>query len=76
MGMIYKHYKGKEYNLLYVGKHTETGEILAIYKPLEEDGSCNELEVYVRPASMFLEDVIVDGVSVPRFKSTNRWVSK
>jgi hypothetical protein len=25
---------------------------------------------------MFLEDVIVDGVSVPRFKSTNRWVSK
>lgn len=62
---IYKHYKGKQYKVLGVAKHSETLEDLVVYEALYE----NEVsKLWVRPVEMFLETVEVDGSVVPRFK--------
>jgi len=51
-GMIFKHFKGNLYLLLDFAYHTETNEIMVIYKALY--GSC---ETYARPYKMFNEEV-------------------
>lgn len=61
---IYRHYKGNEYEVLGLGKDTETEEVVVIYRPLYE----SETSYWVRPYSMFRETVIVDGITVPRFE--------
>lgn len=62
---MYKHYKGKMYEVLFIAKHSETLEDLVVYKPLYKSSLS---EYWVRPLSMFLETVIVDGTEIPRFK--------
>ena len=59
----YEHYKGKHYQVLGVAKHSETLEELVVYKALYGEG-----ETWVRPLSMFLEYVEVNGHSTPRFR--------
>jgi len=59
----YRHYKGNQYEVLFVGTHTETGERLVIYKALYGSG-----EVWIRPVAMFLETVTVEGEVRPRFE--------
>ena len=58
----YRHFRGKEYELLYVGKHSETLEEMVIYR-----GLYDESQIWVRPASMWYETVFEDGRSQPRF---------
>jgi hypothetical protein len=60
---IYKHYKGPEYQVLDVVRHSETEELLVLYRPLY-----GERKLWVRPYPMFVETVLVDGVEVPRFQ--------
>ena len=55
----YRHYKGNEYELLYIANHSETLEKLVIYKALYGEG-----EVWARPLSMWDEDVTVNGKTV------------
>lgn len=59
----YKHFKGGEYEVVGVAKHSETGEELVLYKALYGDK-----EMWVRPTAMFLEKVEVAGKQVPRFE--------
>ena len=59
----YRHFKGGEYEVLHTAKHSETGEIMVVYRALY-----GEMGVWVRPARMFLEEVELNGKSVPRFK--------
>jgi len=58
----YMHYKGNEYTVLGVARHSETLEELVVYR--QEYG---ERGLWVRPAAMFAETVEVDGQTVPRF---------
>jgi hypothetical protein len=58
----YRHYKGGEYEVIGVARHSETREPLVVYRPLY-----NASGWWVRPHAMFFEDVIVDGVVTPRF---------
>lgn len=58
----YRHYKGKEYEVIGVAKHTETLEDLVVYRALYGDG-----QVWVRPLRMFLEKVDIDGKKASRF---------
>ena len=58
----YRHYKGNEYTVLGVARHSETLEELVIYR--QEYG---ERGLWVRPAAMFAESVEVEGRVVPRF---------
>lgn len=59
---IYKHFKGNEYELIYVAKHSETLEEYVVYKALY-----GKKEVWVRPASMWHEVIERDGKQFPRF---------
>ena len=58
----YRHYKGGEYQLLGVVRHSETLQPLALYRPLYGDRGD-----WVRPYAMFFESVTIDGVVQPRF---------
>lgn len=62
-GRVYEHYKGKRYKLVSVGRDSETLEEVVIYQALYGDQ-----DVWSRPLSMFMENVEVEGQSVPRFK--------
>jgi len=60
---IYRHYKGKEYEVLSVAKHSETLEDMIVYKALYGEG-----EVWVRPLSMWNDKVrLADGSETKRF---------
>ena len=59
---IYRHYKGRLYQLLDVARHSETEELLAVYRCLYGDFS-----LWVRPLDMFTGRVTVDGEARPRF---------
>ncbi|MFN8439714.1 MAG: DUF1653 domain-containing protein [Caldilineaceae bacterium] len=58
----YRHYKGKEYEVLDIARHSETEEEMVLYRTLYGDFS-----LWVRPVSMFVEDIEVNGVVQPRF---------
>ena len=58
----YRHFKGGEYEVIGVARHSETDERLVVYRPLY-----NDTGLWVRPLAMFLETVTVDGSPVPRF---------
>jgi hypothetical protein len=61
----YRHYKGGEYEVLGVVRHSESLEPLVLYRPLY-----NASGLWVRPYAMFLETVEVDGAQVLRFAPT------
>ena len=63
IGGKYRHFKGKEYEVLCVAKHSETLEDLVVYRALYGDGG-----VWVRPISLFLDAVTRDGTAVFRFE--------
>jgi len=65
---IYRHYQGKEYQVLGVGNHSETLEKVVIYKQLYDAPEFKKGTIWVRPLEMFLENVIIDGKEVPRFE--------
>lgn len=58
----YRHFKGKEYEVLYTAKHSETRELMVVYRAMY-----GERGVWVRPASMWNEIVERDGVACRRF---------
>lgn len=59
---LYRHYKGAEYRVFGVARHSETEEALVVYQALYGDYG-----LWVRPLSMFVETVEVDGGTLPRF---------
>ena len=63
---IYEHYKsGKKYRVIGMAKHSETLEDMVVYEALYE----NEMsKLWVRPLTMFLEEVEFEGKRIPRFK--------
>jgi hypothetical protein len=58
----YRHYKGNEYQVLAVARHTETEEELVVYRQLYGDGA-----LWVRPRAMFIEEIEYNGIRQPRF---------
>ena len=58
----YRHYKGGEYEVIGIARHSETHEPLVVYRPLY-----NATGWWVRPHAMFFEDVDAGGVRQPRF---------
>ena len=58
----YRHFKGNEYEVLYLATHSETMEPMVVYRALYGEGG-----VWVRPASMWNEEIIWDGKRIRRF---------
>lgn len=63
----YRHYKGKEYDVLGVAHHSETLEELVVYRARYESEDFGKNALWVRPKRMFLEEVEIDGKRMPRF---------
>ena len=59
----YRHFKGGEYEVLCIAKHSETQEEMVVYRALYGRG-----EVWVRPATMWNEQVLHNGNMTPRFQ--------
>jgi len=65
IGGIYQHYKGMNYLVHNLARHSETLEWMVFYEALYE----NSLgRMWIRPMTMFLENVEINGTICPRFK--------
>ncbi len=64
----YRHYKGAEYQVIDVARHSETEEWLVVYETRYSDKPAT---TWVRPAAMFTESVEINGETVARFQ----WLS-
>ena len=68
IGGIYEHYKGTRVKVLFEAINSETKEHLVIYMHLE-DGI-----IWARPKHMFLENIVLDGKEIERFKKIDQEV--
>lgn len=62
---IYQHYKGKQYEVVGVARHSETLESMVVYKALYQTSGGN---LWVRPLKMFTEKIVIEGKEVARFE--------
>ncbi|OGY29317.1 MAG: hypothetical protein A3F33_02195 [Candidatus Woykebacteria bacterium RIFCSPHIGHO2_12_FULL_43_10] len=61
----YRHYKGNFYRVLGVARHSETLEELVVYECLYDNPRS---KLWVRPKEMFLETIVIEGKTKPRFE--------
>jgi hypothetical protein len=59
----YRHYKGMEYDVLGTVRHSESLEPMTLYRAFY-----GEHGLWVRPAAMFNDNVVIDGIEQPRFR--------
>jgi len=59
---LYRHYKGQLYEVVGTARHSESLEPMTLYRALY-----GEKGLWVRPAAMFNEDVVIDGIRQARF---------
>ncbi len=62
---LYKHYKGKIYEVIGVARHSETLEELVVYKATYQPEGEN---LWIRPVAMFTETILIDGIKKKRFE--------
>jgi len=60
---IYEHYKGNRYEVIDTVRHSESEELMVLYRALYGDEG-----LWVRPFSMFFEEITIDNKTTPRFK--------
>ena len=59
----YRHFKGNEYEVIGIARHSETEEPMVVYRALYGDGG-----LWIRPASMWNETITRDGITYKRFE--------
>jgi hypothetical protein len=59
----YRHYKGGEYEVIGVARHSESLDAMVVYRPLYNDSG-----LWVRPLAMFIEEIEIEGRRRPRFE--------
>ena len=64
----YRHFKGGEYEVIGIAKHSETLEEMVVYRALYGDGG-----IWVRPLAMWNETIERDGKTFPRFQKENEY---
>jgi hypothetical protein len=60
---IYEHYKGNRYEVIDTVRHSESEELMVLYRALYGDEN-----LWVRPYTMFFKNVEINNKQVPRFK--------
>ncbi len=60
-GQIWKHYKGNDYKIIILGKHSETAEDMVVYEQLHSG------KIYIRPMNLFFNEIEYNGEIVLRF---------
>ena len=64
----YRHYKGKEYEVIGLAHHSESLEPIVVYMALYDSADFGKNALWARPLSMFTETVTIEGKEVPRFE--------
>jgi len=67
----YEHYKGKQYEVIGLARHSETLDELVIYKALYDSEEFGNNALWVRPKKIFTETITKDGKEMPLFKYIN-----
>lgn len=67
IGAKYRHFKGHEYEVIAIAKDSENLAPMVVYRALYGEG-----QVWVRPLSMFVENVVRDDYNGPRFVKVDR----
>ena len=71
MNQYYRHFKGNVYRVLHIAKHSETLEDMVVYQAMY-----GERGIWVRPLSMFKEEIERDGKTIRRFSPISAEESK
>jgi len=65
---IYEHYKGHKYEVIDTVRHSETEELMVLYRAMHYSNGYGDEDLWVRPFTMFNETIEVNSKIVPRFK--------
>lgn len=68
LGATFKHYKGKLYKIIQIGRHSEDLSLYVVYRALYQSEKFGDNAVWIRPLKMFLETINLNGQEVPRFE--------
>ena len=69
----YRHYKNEKlYEVIAQARHSETLELMIVYRALYRSDEFGDNQIWVRPERMFFENVIHNGQTVPRFQRIER----
>jgi hypothetical protein len=64
----YQHFKGKFYEVIDVGRDSDTLEEMVVYRALYDSPEFGDNALWIRPKEKFCEEIIVDGKKIQRFK--------
>lgn len=64
----YQHYKGKMYEVIGVARHSESLDEFVVYRALYDSEEFGKNALWIRPKQMFMENIVVNGKQVPRFR--------
>lgn len=64
----YQHYKGKMYEVIGVARHSESLDEFVVYRALYDSEEFGKNALWIRPKQMFMENIMVNGKQVPRFR--------
>lgn len=67
VGSIFEHYKGMRYEILSIGRHSESEDLQVVYQAQYNDPVFGNRAIWIRPLTMFLEEVEIDGKKNQRF---------
>ena len=68
---IYRHYKGNLYEVIDIARHSESLEEMVVYRAIND-----AKQLWVRPLVMFIENVEIDGKTIPRFEYVNKKIDE
>lgn len=71
-GAIFRHYKGREYKILHLGRREEDCALCVVYQGLYACDTFGNYPIWIRPLDNFLQEVEVGGKRVPRFSLTHQ----
>ena len=64
----YRHYKWKNYEVIWVARHSDTLEEFVVYKALYDSEEFGDGALRVKPVQMFQEEISIDWIKTERFK--------
>lgn len=68
IGALFEHYKGKQYKVLAIARSSEDLQLWVVYQSLYDCKDFGDHALWVRPLRYFLENIVIDGREVPRFR--------
>jgi hypothetical protein len=71
VGSKYRHYKGQEYLIIGIARHSDTLEEFIVYQGIYDSKEFGQQPLWVRPKSIFEEIIEINGEKIPRFKHLN-----